>query len=654
MKRIVFVFIVVVFFNSLHAHSAPMPVENFAHLPDVSYVNLSPNGKKLSSIVRIDVGETNGAGVQVTDLETGNHDILLFSDNTNYFLGGVWWKDDHTLLATTWYPSERDTWVGWTQARYKTREVRLLIIDVNTGEVRSPFKKTFLKRFKLLPTGLANVVDSLPNDPDHILMSVASANRGFPGAPMVYKINIKNQRTKTIQNPEDNTWGWDTDQQSNVRLATWGKDEERATIIKDIKSGKWEKRWPYEVFSEDEVYAKGFGNDPNILYLGAYHKGFMAVFKVDLRDKDLKRELVFSDNTYDVTGGLVYSPITNEVIGIGGTEEGGTTFFTKEYQDLQASINKALPNTRNFVYSLTDDEKKFLVYSTGPTESGTYYIGERNPTQLKAAAYRYKKLPPEKLNPVTRIEYKARDGLDIEAYLTLPKDGPKKNLPALMFPHGGPMSRDSRAFDYWAQFFADRGYAVLQMNFRGGDGQGVEFRNSGLKKWGKEMQDDIEDGALKLVDDGIADINRICIVGASYGGYAALMGIVKTPDFYKCSISVNGVSNVLDLVIDNRAFWRSYNIVEEMIGDDHKELKEISPVNYAEKIKVPVLLIHGENDRQVEIKHSYQMRDALQKAGKDVVFIEQENEDHYLTKESNRVAAFKAMNDFLKKHLPVD
>jgi len=216
------------------------------------------------------------------------------------------------------------------------------------------------------------------------------------------------------------------------------------------------------------------------------------------------------------------------------------------------------------------------------------------------------------------------------------------------------MARDSRAFDYWAQFYASRGYAVLQMNFRGSTGQGFEFRNAGLKKWGKEMQDDIEDGALALIEIGITDPDKVCIVGASYGGYAALMGVTKTPDRYKCAISINGVSNVRDLVIDNRAFWRSYNIVEEMIGNDLQELKAISPAYRATEINDPALLIHGELDRQVDIKHSHQMRDTLEKAGKNVAFIEQPNEDHYLSNETNRIAAFKAMDVFLKKNLPVE
>lgn len=638
---------------SLPAFSDILPLEYFANLPDVSNVDLSPNGSKVSAVVRIDVGESKGMGVQVTNLETGKVDIVLFTDNSKYFLGDVWWKDNKTLLVETWFPADRDTWTGLRQARFKTRETRLLIIDTETGEVNSPFSSRFLRRYKILPSVLSDVIDNLPDDPDHILMDVPSTS-GWGFQSSVLKINIKKQSNKTIQKPEDRFSGWATDQYGQVRIAFhWEDDGVASTMIKDHETGKWLEYWPYKVFSEDEVDVLGFGEDPNTVYINAYHNDFKAVFKVNLKDKDLKRELVYADPNYDVSGYLIYAPKTKKIIGIGSGREEGTKFIAPEYEALQNGIDKALPGRRNFIYAITDNENNYLVYSTGPRESGTYYLGTKNPVALKAIAYRYKNLSPSVLAKVERIEYKARDGVNIEAYLTLPKDLKPEKLPTLMFPHGGPISRDSKAFDYWAQFFANRGYAVLQMNFRGSAGQGLEFRNSGLKKWGKEMQDDIEDGALELVKRGITDPDKICIVGASYGGYAALMGAVKTPDRYQCAISVNGVSNVFDLVKDNRAFWRAYNVVDEQIGNDNKTLREISPVNYAEKIKAPVLLIHGELDRQVEIKHSYQMRDALEKAGKNVQFIEQAGEDHYLSNEVMRVQAFKAMDDFLAKHLPV-
>jgi len=652
--------ILVVLLSVFHAASvfssvkAP-PVEIFSNLPDVRNVELSPNGKKLLSIIRIDAGDTSGTGLQLTDLATGETDIVLFSDNSKYFVGRSTWKDSKTILVYTWYPSERDTWTGMRQARYKTREGRLLFINTETGAVTSPFSNKYLKRYKILPTGLSDVVDLLPEDPDHVLMSIPSIDRGWPSYPKVVKVNIAKQQNKTIQDAKDDVYGWGTDATGNIRMAY--RIDDKGGIhnrVKDASTKKWREIGSYQYFSEDEVNILGFDVDPNIIYINAYHQGFMAVFKVDLRDKELNRTLVHADPNYDVSGYLVYSPKRDRVIGIGSESEGGTVYIDPEFKVLQASIDKALPDTRNFIYSITDDEKNFVVYSTGPTESGTYYLGSRSPLKLTATAYRYNKLPPQVLGKVETMTYKARDGLEIEAYLTLPNNVERKPLPTLMFPHGGPISRDSKAFDYWAQFFASRGYAVLQMNFRGSAGQGFEFRNSGLKKWGKEMQDDIEDGAIALIEQGITDPEKICIVGASYGGYAALMGVAKTPDRYKCAISVNGVSNVFDLVKDNRAFWLSYNVVDEQIGNDGKTLRAISPVNLVDKIKAPVLLIHGELDRQVEIKHSYQMRDALEKSGKSVVFVEQAGEDHYLSNEKMRVQAFKLMDDFLKEHLPVD
>ncbi len=635
----------------LTALSKTLAIEYFANLPDVRSVSLSKNGKKISSVIRFDVAETNGTAVQVTNLETGKTKIVLFSDNSKYFIGSVYWKDDVTLLVHTWYPADRDTWIGFAQVRRDTRETRLLIINTETDEVVSPFKKSFLKRYTVLPSGLDDIVDTLPDEPNHILMSIPGVGKGYP---TVKKINIKNRRNKAVQDPETKIFYWGTDQQNRIRSAYRRDDEMVYNRVKDINTGKWLELWPFEIFSEDETQVIGFDYDPNIIYIEAYHNGYKAIFKVDLRDKELKRTLAYSDPNYDVNGYLIYGRKTKRVLGIGAGAEGGTQFIVPDFQKLQQGINKALPDKRNAIYSITNDENKFLVYSSGPTESGTYYLGTRKPMKLKAIAYRYKNLPPEVLGTVEKVEYKARDGLDIEAYLTLPKNSKRKNLPAIMFPHGGPIARDSNVFDYWAQFFASRGYAVLQMNFRGSAGQGFEFRNSGLKKWGKEMQDDVEDGALELIKRGIADPERICIAGASYGGYAALMGVVKTPDRYKCAISVNGVSNVRKLVLDNRYFWASYNVIDEQIGKNAKELKQISPVNYADKIKAPVLLIHGELDRQVEIEHSYQMRDALTKAKKDVTFIEQAGEDHYLSREDMRIQAFTAMADFLEKHLPVN
>ncbi len=654
MKRITLLFFL---FVTFHTFAQPLPLEHFASLPDVSLLGLSPDGKKLSSVIRIDVDGTSGMAVQLVDLASGEKKFVLFTDNTKYDIYWVRWKDNRTLLVGVVYPSKRDTWLGMHSAVFKTRETSLLIVDVDSGEVRTPFKKSFLKKYKITPVTRDQVVDVLPEDPDHILMMLPTNQTLLDASYMgVYKVNIRNQRVQLVQKSENHVYHWITDQQHRVRagLLQDTRDGTRKILVNKLGTKGWTEAWPHKLFSEDEVYPLGFGLDPNMLYIRAYHQGSMAIFRVNLKDKNLKRELVFADPDYDVNGSLVYSPMTRDVVGVRYSQAGGFTFFDPELRQLQAAIDNALPTTRNQILAFSDDMKKYVVFSQSSIDSGTYYLGQRDPAKLDAVAYRYKYLTPDLMAPARRYDYKARDGLTIEAYLTLPLDSTGKNLPTIIFPHGGPISRDDDSFNYWSQYLANKGYAVLQMNFRGSAGQGLAFRNAGLKNWGKEMQDDIEDGARKLIADGISDAQSICILGGSYGGYAALMGAVKTPDLYRCAVSVAGVTNVFDLVKDNRAFWRGYNVIDEQIGNDNKELRAISPVNHADKIKIPVLLVHGDSDRQVDIKHGIQMRDALLKAGKKVTFLELPNEDHYLTNNDNRVATFRAIDTFLDENLPLN
>lgn len=424
--------------------------------------------------------------------------------------------------------------------------------------------------------------------------------------------------------------------------------------VKRPADGKWLELWEHEMFSEDNIRPLGFGKDPKDLYIRAYHNGFKAIFKVDLNSEDLKRELVYENPGSDVYGHLVYSPLTKEVVGVSQAEgHGGYTYFDDDLARLQRSLNKLLPDTKNRIISMSDNLTKYLLFSSSDVDSGTFWIGDRNAKSLDVIGYRYKSLTPNLMAKKELLKYKARDGLEVEGYLTIPVGGKKEGLPLLVFPHGGPISADDDSFDYFTQFFAHKGYAVIQPNFRGSSGKGFEFLKAGLGNWGLEMQDDVEDAVHHLVKKGIVDGDRVCIVGASYGGYAALMGAAKTPDLYKCAISINGVSNVYELVKKNRQFWRSYNYIDEQIGNSNSHLKSISPVNHASKIKAPVLLVHGELDRQVNIDHSYQMRDELVKADKVVEFLELPNEDHYLTDGNNRIKTFQAMDAFLDKYLPV-
>jgi dipeptidyl aminopeptidase/acylaminoacyl peptidase len=266
----------------------------------------------------------------------------------------------------------------------------------------------------------------------------------------------------------------------------------------------------------------------------------------------------------------------------------------------------------------------------------------------------------EVLRPdVTVVHYAARDGTAVTGYLTTPGNAPKgTKLPLVVYPHGGPELRDHLTFDPWVQYFAARGYAVFQPNFRGSDGFGRAFAASGYGEWGRKMQDDITDGVTHLATAGLVDPARACIVGASYGGYAALAGAALTPDLYKCAVSVSGISDLDDFIGWRRRHWgrdsEGYTYWLKAIGDpdkDEQKLREVSPLQLVDRIKVPILLIHGADDEIVPIAQSRAMKKALDKSGRSTEFIEFEKEGHSYWSDENEMLALSSIDAFLWKNL---
>ena len=262
---------------------------------------------------------------------------------------------------------------------------------------------------------------------------------------------------------------------------------------------------------------------PNTLYVKAYHQGRISVLSVDLRDPELELKLVYSHPKYDVYGDLLFSKTSGRAVGIQIDVDNSFVYWDDEYKVLQNDIDLSLPATNNDIYDLSDDGNRYLVFASSDTDPGTYYIGDRSSGEAKVVARSYSAINPAAMASKTKFTYDARDGQKIEGFLTLPNDDSGKPRPAIVFPHRGPHRANDVGFDYWVQYFTSRGYAVLQMNFRGSSGYGYEFEAAGMQAWGLEMQDDVEDGTRWLIDEGVADPERICIVGAGYGGYVALM-----------------------------------------------------------------------------------------------------------------------------------
>ena len=617
-----------------------LPVEAFARLPDVMQIKLSPDGTKLASLIRVDTPEIKGTAVAVFDIQQGKSRLLMRSDNQKHVLIGVSWANDKYLLVSGYFPSTR---IGALVS-----ETRLIKINIETGEAENLIHPRYIKKYKSLPQYQNNIVDFLRDDPEHILLGI---NADRPGEEIIYKVNIETRKQTTFQSYRSNVRGWITDRQHRARVGIRLIDKKYIVLVNDIKDDDWEERWKFEAFSEDMIFPLGFDHDPNLLYVKRYFEGREAIFLVDLSKKDDEFKLVYSDPDMDVRGTILYSEKSKKVIGVTHSGSDGYTFFDPAYEAFKKGIDKQLPDTMNYIIDMSEDERKYIILSTSDIESGVYYLGDRDKGRMEPIAYRYSMLKPSNMQRKKRLTYKTRDGLSIDAYLTLPNDKDHPH-PMLIFPHGGPISRDDGGFDYWTQFFANRGYAVLQMNFRGSSGYGYDFMRAGLKNWGKEMQDDVEDGARWLIDEGIADKDRMCIVGASYGGYAALMGGIKTPELYKCVISFAGVTDLVRL-IKSRSRFLYYEITREQIGNDYSELRKVSPVQFAENFEAPVLLIHGTEDSTVNVEHSQAMNKALVAAGKAVTYVELNGGTHFLGNSDRRLETFRAMEGFLARYLPV-
>ncbi len=332
-------------------------------------------------------------------------------------------------------------------------------------------------------------------------------------------------------------------------------------------------------------------------------------------------------------------------------------FFDAKRQATVDKVFRAFPTSDVTFVDATPDYSKLIVLTRGNGDSGTYFVVDMARMKADAIGYERPSIFPEQVGPISTIDYKASDGLELDGILTLPPGREAKNLPVIMFPHGGPSAHDYETFDWWAQAFASRGYAVFQPNFRGSTNRDIAFRDAGHGQWGRKMQTDISDGLAELVKQGIADPKRACIMGASYGGYAALAGVTLQNGIYRCAVAVAPVSDLRDM------YWSNYsesgkskmlrlNYLQEL-GDPAKFV-EVSPRKHAVNADAPILLVHGKDDTVVAFNQSSRMADALRDAGKPHEFVVMVEEDHWLSKGATRKQMLEEAMRFMQKHNPAD
>ena len=620
------------------ADATELPVQAFASAPTIDMLKLSPDGSKLSMIQTLDTDKQQLVLLKVVDIDTGENKFLLKADSRELTILSVVWANNRQLLMKAAYASHR----------YGTpvTETRLVVIDADTGKNNSVVRGQLERKLVRTPQFQSNIVSLIPEDEHNILLALDGFTYGV--GTSVVKINLKSGFAEIVANSRENLIDWVADRQHNPRIAIFRDDLRYQIKEKIADSHEFRELWQFDALSEDAIWPIGFDADPQLLYVSAYHEGRKAIFRVNLAQQQLKLELVKADANYDVAADVTYSWQENKIIAI------ANEYVDAKYLKFQQALDNALPDADNYIVSMSHDQNRYIVLSSSQTHAGAYLLGDRKEKSLDYLLPKFGQLTPELMVAKQKINYQARDGLNIEGYLTTPlgyqQGEAAGTLPTIIFPHGGPISFDDDGFDYWTQFFANRGFAVLQMNFRGSHGYGFDFMQMGLQGWGLQMQDDVEDGTRWLINKGIADPKRICIVGASYGGYAALMGVVKTPDLYQCAVSFAGVTDVEALVKSHRRYT-NYEVVKKQLGDDFDLLEQRSPVNHVDKIQVPVLLVHGTKDRSVPVKQSVAMYKALKREDKPVQYIELEDGDHYLSTNSHRLQTFQAMDSFLKQHL---
>jgi dipeptidyl aminopeptidase/acylaminoacyl peptidase len=401
---------------------------------------------------------------------------------------------------------------------------------------------------------------------------------------------------------------------------------------------------------EDLLAPRMFYSDGKTALTVSTEAGYAALHKIDLETMALG-EKVFGIEGYDLDSWFT-NPDRSEVIGVSWTDSTPRyRWFDPQMEQTQTLLEQTFAGKLVHVVSSNLDRTRHLIAVGTPAEPVTYYLFDAPAKKVSLLARPHELLSKGPNGAVTTILYKARDGLSIPAVLTLPPGKEAKNLPLIVLPHGGPQARDYERWDWWTQFLADRGYAVLQPNYRGSAGFGDKYLELGDGEWGLKMQDDIVDAKAWAVERGLADPDRVCVVGASYGGYVAMRAAQRDHAHFRCAVSFAGVSDLPEMLKNDRRslfgkFMREY--WEKRTGD----LSAVSPIKFPQEFGMPILVVHGKKDLRVPVEQSRDLVDLLRGAGKKVVYVEQPEGDHHFSRMEDRLQFLQEMEKFLDQHNP--
>lgn len=605
-----------------HEKPRRIPLREFFRNPERTSYLISPDGKWISFLSPYERRKN------IFIVPRAGGEARRLTEVTDRDIGGYFWKGNEHIVYLRDFGGDEN--------------FHLFSVTMN-GSVEQIDLTPF-------PGVRVDIVDDLEDHPTDMLIST---NERSPEVFDVYRINVATGAMRLVAENPGNIVQWSTDHDGSVRIAVTSDgvnstllfrshddDSFRAVITTSFK----ETLSPlFFTFDNAKLYAlSNLGRD----------KAALVIFDPATAKET---EALFEHPEVDVSN-LFYSRKRKALTAITYiTDKLERKFLDAEIENIFRDLTSKLPGYELSLAGWNKDEDIYIVRTYSDRSLGAYYVYETVNGNLTKLADVSPWLHEDELAEVKPIRYTSRDGLVIHGYLALPVGYDPKNLPVVVNPHGGPWVRDTWGYNPEVQFFANRGYAVLKVNYRGSTGYGRKFWEASFKQWGKAMQDDVTDGVRWLIEQGIADPKRIAIYGGSYGGYCTLAGLTFTPEIYKCGIDYVGVSNLFTFMNTIPPYWKPYlEMMYEMVGHPERDkdyLEASSPVFHVDKIVAPLMVLQGAKDPRVNIDESNQIVEALRARGIDVPYIVRENEGHGFHNEENRFDAYEAMEAFLEKHL---
>jgi dipeptidyl aminopeptidase/acylaminoacyl peptidase len=629
--------------GSLQCLADAVPVQAFFDGSRVEDVAISPDGRYLSTIANIGGRRV----IYVTDRIAKTKPKVVMAEDAGKRINPAWcgWANNTRLLCGfrgvsddfgQYYPVSRLVGVNADGTQLKV---------LNLSSRRSAYDEE-----QTSPQFQDQIIDWTPDDPDTVLMLLDDDLDTFPD---VVAVNVYTAGRRVVVRQHDYVRHFATDGNGNVRLG-WGfRDTKLAYFARLAGETEWRRLAKVEAFSQearDSFQPVAAIPGSNYVYARKQSDGRDALWRIDLKDEH-EPDVLFEHPTVDI-GRALFSP-TKQLLGVMyETDRPAVYYSDAKRKTYVEALNRVLPNRFNSLIDMSRDERIFIVASGSDVVPTEYYVLDTNNNNLvmEKIGSSNPGINTRQLAPMRAINYAAKDGTVIPGYLTVPLGMRAENLPLVVMPHGGPIARDSWGFDPWVQLLASRGYAVLQMNFRGSDGYGEQWYWAAHQDWGGLTYSDITDGTRWAIAQGIADPKRICIVGASFGGYAALLGATRDSALYRCAVSISGVSDLPEMLFDDRRFVNG-KIARLQVGTDSAKLKADSPRRHVENVNIPVLMIHGDHDYTVTYEQTKMMASALKSAGKQFKVVKIEDADHYYTEDSDKRTLYTELETFLNSHL---